>query len=96
MMSMMGGGGTHYKNAKTKMAGAALRGELAEFKSSFDYKEYGGAPLLGIKNPVIKAHGSSDERAIKNAIRQAKLCVENDVSKAIEEYLAVQKEKEKS
>ncbi|MCL1823243.1 MAG: phosphate acyltransferase PlsX [Oscillospiraceae bacterium] len=36
-----------------------------------DYKEVGGSPLLGIKKPVIKAHGSSDERAFKNAIKQA-------------------------
>ena len=36
-----------------------------------DYKEFGGAPLMGISKPVIKAHGSSDARAFKNAIRQA-------------------------
>ncbi len=83
-----------YKNAKTKLAGAAMRGELDEFKRNFDYKEYGGAPLLGIKSPVIKAHGSSDAKAIKNAVRQAKLCVENGVSAAIEQYLAAQKGRE--
>ncbi len=82
-----------YKNAKTKVAGLAMKGELAEFKKNFDYKEYGGAPLLGIQHPVIKAHGSSDARAIKNAIRQAKACVENKVGEAIEGYLAAQKEK---
>ena len=82
-----------YKNAKTKLAGVAMKGELDEFKKSFDYKEYGGAPLLGIKYPVIKAHGSSDERALKNAIRQAKACVENGVAAAIESHLAAQKEK---
>ncbi|MDL2253709.1 phosphate acyltransferase PlsX [Ruminococcaceae bacterium OttesenSCG-928-I18] len=84
-----------YKNTKTKLAGAVMKDDLDEFKKSFDYKEYGGAPLLGIKSPVIKAHGSSDALAIKNAVRQAKRCVENDVSKAIESYLAAQKEKEK-
>ena len=36
-----------------------------------DYKEVGGSPLLGIKKPVVKAHGSSDEKAFKNAIKQA-------------------------
>ncbi len=45
--------------------------QLNDFKKKFDYKEYGGAPLLGISSPVIKAHGSSDARAFKNAIRQA-------------------------
>ncbi len=82
-----------YKNAKTKVAGLAMKGELAEFKKNFDYKEYGGAPLLGIQHPVIKAHGSSDARAVKNAIRQAKACVENKVGEAIASYLAAQKEK---
>ncbi len=85
--------GMFYKNGKTKIAGAMLKPELAEFKKSFDYKEYGGAPLLGIQYPVLKAHGSSDAKAIKNAIRQAKACVENRVSEAIENHLAAQKEK---
>ncbi len=84
-----------YKNAKTKLAGAALKPELAEFKKKFDYKEYGGAPLLGIRHPVLKAHGSSDAKAIKNAIRQAKSCVENNISTAIEAHLAAQKEQGK-
>ena len=39
----------------------------------------GGAPLLGAAKPVIKAHGSSKAKGIKNAIRQAKLCVANDL-----------------
>ena len=39
----------------------------------------GGAPLLGAAKPVIKAHGSSHAKGIKNAIRQAKICVENDL-----------------
>ena len=44
-----------------------------------DSEEYGGAPFLGAKQPVIKAHGSSKAKGIKNAIRQAKICVENDL-----------------
>lgn len=80
-----------YKNAKTKLAGAALKSELAEFKKSFDYTEYGGAPLMGIQKPVIKAHGSSDAKAIKNAIRQAKTCAENDVAGTIEAWIAAHK-----
>lgn len=44
---------------------------LTKFKKKVDYKEHGGAPLLGVTKPVIKAHGSSDARAFKNAIRQA-------------------------
>lgn len=81
-----------YKNLKTKMAGAALKTELADFKKSFDYSEYGGAPLLGIQKTVIKAHGSSDAKAIKNAIRQAKTCAEKDVAGTIEAWLAQHKD----
>lgn len=44
---------------------------LSKFKKKVDYKEHGGAPLLGVTKPVIKAHGSSDAKAFKNAIRQA-------------------------
>ncbi|MGD9559121.1 MAG: phosphate acyltransferase PlsX [Oscillospiraceae bacterium] len=80
-----------YRNVGTKLAGLMMKGALADFKKSFDYSEYGGAPLLGIKKPVIKAHGSSDDKAIMNAIRQAKTCVENDVSAAIEGWIAQHK-----
>ena len=55
----------------TKIGALFVLKELNAFKKKFDYKEYGGAPLLGISKPVIKAHGSSDAKAIKNAIRQA-------------------------
>jgi glycerol-3-phosphate acyltransferase PlsX len=42
---------------------------------------------LGVKAPVIKAHGSSDAKAIKNAIRQAKICGESNVNELIEESI---------
>ena len=48
-----------------------LKKQLAEMKKDYDPSEYGGAPILGISKPVIKAHGSSDAKAFKNAIRQA-------------------------
>lgn len=44
-----------------------------------DYTEYGGAPLLGTAKPVIKAHGSSNAKAIYNAVRQAKEFIEANV-----------------
>ena len=59
------------KNLLTMLGGALVLKQLNQFKARYDYKEYGGAPLLGICKPVIKAHGSSDARAFKNAIRQA-------------------------
>ena len=59
------------KNLKTKLAALLVRGELRSFKKLMDISEVGGTALMGISKPVIKAHGSSDARAIKNAIRQA-------------------------
>ena len=56
-------------------------------KQEFDYSEYGGAPLLGLQKPVIKAHGSSDAKAFRNAIRQAKEFVEKNVNAEIEAFI---------
>ena len=61
---------------------------MKEFAKRFDYSEYGGAPLLGISRPVIKAHGSSDALAIKNAIRQAREFAESDAIDVIKNTLA--------
>lgn len=59
------------KNYATKASGLILKSYLRDFKKQFDASEYGGAPLLGISKPVIKAHGSSDSKSVKNAIKQA-------------------------
>lgn len=79
-------------STKAKIGGMLIKDSLRGLKAKFDYTEYGGAPLLGVKGGVIKAHGSSDAKAIKNAIRQAKLFIENDVLEHITE--AISKEKE--
>lgn len=59
------------KDLKTKLAALLVKDELRAFKKLMDISEVGGTALMGISKPVIKAHGSSDARAIKNAIRQA-------------------------
>ncbi len=59
------------KNIVTKLSALGVSSGLKELKKTMDYKEIGGAPLLGITKPVIKAHGSSDPAATKGAIRQA-------------------------
>ncbi len=41
---------------------------MKELKAEFDYSEYGGAPILGVKGPLIKMHGSSGAKAVKNTI----------------------------
>lgn len=84
------------RSFKTKIAALLLKDSIKGFKAKLDYKEHGGAPLLGISKTVIKAHGSSDARAIKNAIRQAKNCVESGVIEAISENLSRMKEQAKS
>jgi glycerol-3-phosphate acyltransferase PlsX len=55
---------------RTKIGAALAKPAFARLKKRFDYREVGGAPFLGLKQIVIKAHGSSDSLAIKNAIRQ--------------------------
>ena len=76
------------------LAALAVGKQLKAFKSQMDYKEYGGAPLLGASKLVIKAHGSSDAKAIKNAIRQAMRCCENDVVGQIADAVQQLREKE--
>jgi len=71
--------GLFYKNTMTKLAAGLVKGGLDEFKKLIDYSETGGAPLLGIAAPVIKAHGASNAKAYSNAIRQAKQYAENDI-----------------
>lgn len=55
----------------SKLSYLGIKGGMGEFKKKMDYKEFGGAPLMGLTMPVIKAHGSSDARTFKNAVRQA-------------------------
>ncbi len=69
-----------YTGPVAKASALAVKGGLKKMKKDFDASEYGGAPLLGLSRPVIKAHGSADARAVTNAIKQAIGCVENKVT----------------
>ena len=84
--------GIMLRNFFTKLGALTMKKGVAEFKKSMDYTEKGGAPLLGIAKPVIKAHGSSDPKAFMNAIRQAKTFCERDVIGTISAAVAAQKE----
>jgi len=64
---------------KNKLAAAVVYGDMRQLKHRMDVNEVGGTALLGISKPVIKAHGSSDARAIRSAIRQAIRFIEADV-----------------
>ena len=60
---------------------------INRFKKTMDYKEYGGALFLGVKKPVVKAHGSSDEYLFYFTIKQAEQFVNNKaVDRMIEEF----------
>ena len=80
------------KNILSKLAYILVKGGVDEFKSKMDSTKRGGAPLLGIAKPVIKAHGNSNPVAFKNAINQAKIFVETDVNGTISTALAKMKE----
>lgn len=53
---------------KAKLGAALLIDKIKGLKQEFDYSEYGGAPILGVKGPVVKMHGSSNANAVKNTI----------------------------
>ena len=82
-----------YKSTKNTLAGLVIKKDMDGFKKMMDYKEHGGAPLLGTAKPVIKAHGSSDARALKNAVRQAVEFVKGDVNARILTELQALKER---
>ncbi len=67
-------------NVVTKLSTLTMHEKIKDMKKRFDASEHGGAPLLGISKPVIKAHGSSDAKAIKNAVRQAIFFVETGIN----------------
>lgn len=75
------------RNFMSKLAALALKSGIRDFKKKLDYTEYGGAPLMGSSKPVIKAHGSSNAKAFKNAIRQAISFVSEGVIDEIKENL---------
>ena len=75
-------------STKSKIGAALAKDKFKVIKDKMDYTEYGGAALFGLKAPVIKAHGSSNGRAIFSAIRQAKIMVEHNVCPTIETTIA--------
>ncbi|MFC5558021.1 phosphate acyltransferase PlsX [Ureibacillus thermophilus] len=66
-------------STKGKIGALLVKNELKSLKNKLDYSEHGGALLFGLQAPVVKAHGSSDSRAIYNTIRQAASMVESDI-----------------
>ena len=71
-----------------KLAALLVKKKMAGLKKTLDYAEAGGAPLMGVRKPVIKAHGSSNAKAIMNAIHQADLFAQSGAIDAITQALS--------
>lgn len=76
------------KNLLTKIAALFCKKGIRELRGKMDYRETGGTVLLGITKPVIKAHGSSDARGIRGAMKQAMECIEMDFCGDIQRNVA--------
>lgn len=75
------------KNALTKLSAVMVSGGIKDFKKLMDSREVGGTALLGISKPVIKAHGSSDAYAIRNAMAQAAKFAQSGIIEDITENI---------
>lgn len=75
------------KNALSKLSALLVSGGIKDFKKLLDSREVGGTPLIGIAKPVVKAHGSSDAYAIKNAIAQAARFAQSGIIEDITEHI---------
>ena len=71
--------GVMMSSLKTKIGAALIKKDMYGLKSKMDYNEYGGAPFVGVRKPVFKAHGSSKAKTFCNAIGQLKTYIEADV-----------------
>ena len=85
-----------YSNTVTKLAAMTMKKQFTGMKKDLDAGEHGGAPILGISKAVIKAHGSSDAVAFKNAIRQAITYVSSGVIYDLAESAKVFSEKKRA
>lgn len=75
------------RNIFSKIGYLLCKAGVTDMMKLLDYREIGGTQFLGIKKPVIKAHGSSDALAFKNAVRQATEAVEANVASELEAAL---------
>ncbi len=84
---------TFKKNLLTKLGYLLCQGGMKNIMKLLDYREIGGTQLLGIKKPVIKAHGASDSLAFRNAVQQAVTAAKGDFTDQLAQDLAVMKER---
>lgn len=81
-------------NLRSKIAALLLKPYLKKVLNKIDYRQYGGAPLLGVNGVVIISHGSSDGTAIYNAVKAAKNTVQEDIVSLIKTELEKNEELE--
>jgi glycerol-3-phosphate acyltransferase PlsX len=90
--------GTISKSLMAMFGAIFMLPALKKIKKKFDYDEFGGTLLLGVKKPVIKAHGSASPKALKNAIREAAIMVReqivDDIAMILSEDIETPVEKE--
>jgi glycerol-3-phosphate acyltransferase PlsX len=84
--------GIFKKSIITKLGALMVMPQVKALKKQLDHTEYGGAPLLGVSAPVIKAHGSSNAKAFKNAVKQAKVFAETGITQEIIDALSKKQE----
>ena len=77
--------GMFKKNLLTKIGALLCKDGIGQFKKRMDYREVGGTMLLGISKPVVKAHGSSDARAIRSAVKQAVEAVNGNMAEMLQQ-----------
>src|SRR5699024_7010492 len=75
------------RSTNNKMAALVLKNDFKAVKDLLDYRQYGGAPLLGLDGNVLKAHGSSDSVAIVSALRQARKMADSQAISKIKERI---------
>ncbi|WP_405311752.1 phosphate acyltransferase PlsX [Metamycoplasma faucium] len=74
-------------NLKNKIAGLLIKKDLIKLKKKFDYRNTGGAFIVGLEKVIVKAHGRSDEIAFYNALNQIKIALENNIVDIIKNKL---------
>lgn len=79
--------GIFKRNILSKISALIMQKDIREFKHKVDVDEHGGAPILGVNGMVLKSHGSSNKKAIKNVIIKAYNLVSSSVFEQIEQQI---------
>ena len=82
------------RKTKNKIAGLLLKKDLTKFKEKFDYRNVGGAYLIGLEKIIVKAHGRSDAQAFLGALNQIKFALENNLMENLRNDLEQNNKKE--